>query len=123
MISHCANPDCMRPFHYLRGGRLYRFDIRHPTTPCSDVPNAICGLKPSHATVFFWLCQQCSSKHSLRFNFRDGISLAPLTKPVRKHSTAPVIAVEDPTPDVQDDRHASKVDDRGRCFPETQDPN
>lgn len=109
MISYCANPDCRLPFHYLRGGRLYRFDIRHPTTPCSDVPNAICSLKPSHGTVFFWLCEKCSSKYSLRFNFRDGISLAALMEPVREHSTAPVIAVEDATPAPQDDRHLSKL--------------
>jgi hypothetical protein len=95
MISHCANPDCRRPFHYLRGGRLYRFDIRHPSSPCSDVPNAICNTKPSHAAVFFWLCEHCSSQYSLRFNIRTGISLIPPTDSARKLSTAPVIAVED----------------------------
>ena len=93
MISHCANPDCRLPFHYLRGGRLYRFDIRHPSTPCSDVPNAICNTNPSHATVFFWLCEQCSSQYSLRFNIRTGISLISPNS-ARKLSTAPVIAVE-----------------------------
>jgi hypothetical protein len=46
MISHRANPRCTRPFHYLRG-RLYRFDITSPSTPCVDVPNAICSLKPA----------------------------------------------------------------------------
>jgi hypothetical protein len=93
MISHCANPVCTLPFHYLRGGRLYRFDIASPSTPCTDVPNAICSLKPSRATVFFWLCEQCSSKYSLCFNFRDGARLVPLAVPARKASTAPVIAV------------------------------
>ena len=34
MISHCANPRCTLPFHYLRGGRLYRFDIISPSRPC-----------------------------------------------------------------------------------------
>lgn len=109
MISHCANPDCTQPFHYLRGGRLYRFDIKSPSTPCSDVPNAICSLKPSRATVFFWLCDECSSKHSLRFNLRDGISLISLTEPARKLSTAPVIAVGDVTPDREVDRDARKL--------------
>ena len=94
MISHCANPDCTQPFHYLRGGRLYRFDITSPTTPCADVPNAICNLKPSHATVFFWLCGQCSSKYSLGFNFHDGIRIVPSTDRTAKLGTAPVIAVD-----------------------------
>jgi hypothetical protein len=62
------------------GGRLYRFDMRNPNTPCIDVPNAICSLKPSRATVFFWLCAQYSSKHSLKFNFHDGVTVEPLTE-------------------------------------------
>ena len=52
MISHCASPRCTLPFHYLRGGRLYRFDITSPSRPCADVPNAVCTLTPSRATVF-----------------------------------------------------------------------
>jgi hypothetical protein len=60
MISHCANPDCAQPFHYLRGGHLYRFDITDPSAPRADVPNAICSLKLAHATVFFWLCHVAS---------------------------------------------------------------
>ena len=93
MISHCANPSCALPFHYLRGGRLYRFDIAPVGTPSADVPNAICSLKPSRATIFFWLCGQCSSKYSLCFNFRDGVSPGLLTGPAKKASTAPVIAM------------------------------
>jgi len=95
MISHCANPDCKLPFQYWRGGRLYRFDIRHPSTPCSDVPNAICSTRPSHAAVFFWLCEQCSLKYSLKFNVREGLALVSLTDPARKQSTAPVVTVPD----------------------------
>jgi hypothetical protein len=97
MISHCANPRCTLPFHYLRGGHLYRFDITSPSMPCTDVPNAVCSLKPARATVFFWLCEQCSSKYLLMFNFRDGTSLAPLTGPATKLRTAPVITVGDAT--------------------------
>ncbi len=93
MISHCANPACAVPFHYLRGGRLYRFDIKSPTTPCTDVPNSICSEKPSHATVFFWLCKDCSSRYSLRFNCEDGVGLVPLPRPSNAPTAAPVIAV------------------------------
>ena len=90
MISHCSNPDCKVPFHYLRGGRLYRFDIRHLSAPCNDVPNAVCSLKPSHAAVFFWLCEQCSLKFSVKFNSQEGLSLAPLINAPRKR-VAPVV--------------------------------
>lgn len=95
MISHCANPDCKLPFHYLRGGRLYRIDIRHLTTPCRDVPNFICSMKRSHASVFFWLCEQCSLKFSLRFKVREGLALAPLTGVLRERGGAMVVAVSD----------------------------
>ncbi len=93
MISHCANPACTLPFHYLRGGRLYRFDIRSPTMSCADVPNSICREKPSHAAVFFWLCEHCSLQYSLRFNCEDEVSLVPWPHPSRKPTASPVIAV------------------------------
>lgn len=93
MISCCANPSCGRPFHYLRGGRLYRFELSAPSAPCADVPNAICTSKPSHATVFFWLCRECSTKYSLHFNFRDGARLVPRADGTAEPRTAPVIAV------------------------------
>lgn len=78
MISECSNPQCAKPFHYLRGGRLYRFDVRRPVEPCRDVPNAICASKPSEASVFFWLCADCSHRYSLRFSLREGTSVVPL---------------------------------------------
>lgn len=77
MISQCANRACARPFHYLRSGRLYRFEITSPSFPCNDVPNSICSVKPSRVAVFFWLCEPCVTKYSLRFNYREGVTLVP----------------------------------------------
>jgi hypothetical protein len=90
MISHCANPDCSMPFHYLRGGRLYRFEVRRPSAPCQDVPNAICDVKPSSATVFFWLCETCCAKLTLKFVPKSGVRLVPLSSSGRL-SSAPVV--------------------------------
>ncbi len=73
MISRCANPACNKPFHYLRGGRLYRFDGRTTAASPQAVANAVYTVSPSHMSVFFWLCQECSSKLLLRF---DGSSVA-----------------------------------------------
>ncbi len=78
MISKCANPACNTDFHYLRGGRLYRFDLRHPMPPQRDVPNAICAAKPRHGSVFFWLCNQCSLQYTLHFSTDGRISVLPL---------------------------------------------
>jgi hypothetical protein len=81
MISHCANPDCKVAFHYFRGGRLYRFDVRRPVEPCKDVPNAICEVKPSQASIYFWLCHDCSLEYTLQFSRDHGISILPLQQP------------------------------------------
>lgn len=81
MISHCANPECRLPFHYLKGGRLYRFDVRRPVEPCKDVPNAICEAKPSQASIYFWLCDSCSLEYTLQFSTHHGISIMPLQQP------------------------------------------
>ncbi len=75
MISKCANPQCETAFHHLRGGRLYRFDLRRPLEPCRDGPNAICESKPSHASVYFWLCGECSRQYALRFSPQAGIAV------------------------------------------------
>ncbi len=93
MISHCANPACKLSFHYLRGGRLYRFELHSPSPPCVDVPNAICTLKPKHAVVFFWLCEQCCTKFSLRFEQHRGLTLIPASNATAVRRRAPVVAV------------------------------
>lgn len=82
MVSKCANSQCSTAFHYLRGGRLYRFDLHHPTKPCADVPNAICAQNPSHASVYFWLCHECAARYTLRFSSRDGVGTLPLQAPL-----------------------------------------
>jgi hypothetical protein len=41
MISSCANPVCHEPFHYLRSGRLYRFDSRPSAAAHTDVVDVV----------------------------------------------------------------------------------
>lgn len=91
MISHCANPKCRAPLHYLRGGRLYRFEVKSPAEPCHDVPNAICASKPARAAIFFWLCERCCGRFSLKFDLRLGVRLVPEAGIVRSCSGTPVV--------------------------------
>jgi hypothetical protein len=93
MISHCANPNCRTPLHYLRGGRLYRFDVKSPAEPCRDVPNAICANRPAHASVFFWLCEECCSRFSLQFDLHAGVTLLPERVPARRRLNTPLVVV------------------------------
>ncbi len=90
MISTCANPVCKKPFHYLRGGRLYRFDAPCPHKYSDDIPNAICATT-RHA-VFFWLCRSCSSKFTLRFNGRE-VSITTLDSPASTSDRKPIVTL------------------------------
>ena len=88
MISRCANPACNKPFHYLRGGRLYRFDGRTTSADPKVVANAVYTVSLSHMSVFFWLCKECSSKLLLRF---DGSSVAVVPAQVSGHDSDPPV--------------------------------
>jgi hypothetical protein len=43
MISQCANPACNKPFHYRRGGRLYRFEMIGQGAGAEAVSNVQCS--------------------------------------------------------------------------------
>ena len=68
MIEKCANPTCSRPFHYLRGGRLYCFELR-PGVAFASRQSA------KRITVYFWICERCSASLSLEFDAERGILL------------------------------------------------
>ena len=82
MIQKCANPECNAEFRYASRGHVFSFEIRHPTAPCRDVPQAICDKKPSHAMIHFWLCENCSPKLSLHFTMEAGLSVVAVPETV-----------------------------------------
>jgi PAS domain S-box-containing protein len=49
--------------------------FRTPQPLCAEIPNSICELKCERATVYFWMCSQCSSKFSLSFDSHHGLQL------------------------------------------------
>lgn len=79
MIQKCANSECDAEFRYVSRGRLFSFELRNPTAPCHDVPANICERKPSHATIHFWLCENCSSSLTLCFTRETGLSVVSKT--------------------------------------------
>ncbi len=88
MIQKCANPKCDVEFLYVSRGRLFSFELRHPAVPCRDVPPAICERKPSHATIHFWLCENCSSKLSLHFTMETGLSVVAVSGTAGSHGAS-----------------------------------
>jgi hypothetical protein len=77
MLSKCANPNCSTPFHYLRDGKLFRWDgvgvTHHPAA-------AAHAIKPSRKVEFFWLCGNCAPRMTVVFREGMGITVRPLTR-------------------------------------------
>lgn len=76
MVDKCANPHCEATFQYSSRGQLFPFEVRSPKAPCKDVPRVICEKHPSHATVCFWLCEECCRDYTLTFSIDQGLQLA-----------------------------------------------
>lgn len=52
MVSICANPDCGKPLHYLRDGRIFIFDAPTENTGAAE--------KRLRHLEHYWLCGECS---------------------------------------------------------------
>jgi hypothetical protein len=70
MVSHCANPSCGRAFHYLRGGRLYSFELRSTKARSANEDPV-----RKRVSVYFWICEQCCDTLSLEFDQEHGVVL------------------------------------------------
>jgi hypothetical protein len=57
MVNHCANPQCCKPLHYLREGRVYVFDVTRPV--------AGTGERSPRRMEHFWLCGICCEAYFL----------------------------------------------------------
>jgi hypothetical protein len=82
MLAKCANPACSAIFRTLQRGRLFRREGKSPDG------------KPAE---YFWLCDCCASKSTLRLNRDGGIRIWPVPDPAANSSDEP-----DP---VASDRH------------------
>lgn len=70
---------------------MYRFDAVRPPNQSEDVSNAVSAIGPTRMAVFFWLCKECSSKLSLKFDGRD-LSVTSLDPTHHGVGRAPVVA-------------------------------
>lgn len=57
MVSHCANPKCAKPLHYLREGHIFIFD--------TATAHSESGGKRLRHLEHFWLCGTCSQAMTL----------------------------------------------------------
>jgi hypothetical protein len=64
MVDYCANPNCMKPLHYLREGTIYIFEVKS-------------GAPGSHRLEHYWLCGDCSVAHLLERTPSKELRLVP----------------------------------------------
>lgn len=72
MLDKCANPGCLRTFHYFGEGRVY-----FKSCDCSHVPRGReMSLWPECPAPleYFWLCSRCSQTLTLVFD-RSGMAV------------------------------------------------
>jgi hypothetical protein len=69
----CANPACPTAFHWLGGGKFFRF--RPVEVAEGTDPSAQDALKNLHGVKHFWLCERCSHIFTLVHDARNGIVL------------------------------------------------
>ena len=70
MVNQCANPNCSKPFLYLREGRLFAFDVPDPRGPV--ISGRVARRREHH-----WLCGECSETFVLLRGRDTGVLLAP----------------------------------------------
>jgi len=64
MVSHCSNPKCAKPLHYLREGRIFVFDVAAGDTDRFG--------KRSRRMEHYWLCGECSKTMAMEQS-ADGV--------------------------------------------------
>jgi len=71
----CANPACSHSFHWLGGGKFFRFHLDEPS-PGKGAQPAGSSLGP-HGVKHFWLCDPCSILYTLVWQLERGVRLTP----------------------------------------------
>ncbi len=72
----CANPACPTAFHWLGGGKFFRFRPEQPPANPSDP--AAQSPTGTHGVKHYWLCEPCSHLYTLVFDREHGVVLKAL---------------------------------------------
>jgi hypothetical protein len=69
----CANPACPTPFHWLAGGKFFRFRTDQISASVCDPPKGL-PVGP-HGVHHYWLCERCSHIFTLVHRDECGVVL------------------------------------------------
>jgi hypothetical protein len=64
MVSHCANPICHKPLHYLREGKVFLFSGKNQSNDTSK--------KHPQRLEHYWLCGACAKGWTLTPDAKEG---------------------------------------------------
>jgi hypothetical protein len=72
----CANPACPIAFHWLQGGKFFRFrnDRTSAVSSCSTC-STVNPPADVHGVKHFWLCERCSHVFTLVYEESQGVML------------------------------------------------
>ncbi len=73
----CANPACPTVFHWLIGGKFFRFTETHCAPCAGKSKNELVGEKKcaGHCVKHFWLCDTCCNVFTLAHEESQGVVL------------------------------------------------
>lgn len=92
MHPKCANPACPAAFHWLAGGRFFRFKPGE-LTPTTKTEAAEASGEPPKVK-HYWLCETCSHTYTLNYYVESGVVVEPrwrelpLSEPLKQISVA-----------------------------------
>lgn len=69
----CANPACPIAFHWLEGGKFFRFRA-DPASVSSENPTSSSSAG-HHGVWHYWLCERCSHVFTLMYQEGQGVML------------------------------------------------
>lgn len=69
----CANPACPAAFHWLGGGKFFRFH----DSPAQENSAAVAGKSANHVrrVKHFWLCERCAHIFTMAYQEESGVVL------------------------------------------------
>lgn len=81
MVNNCANPQCAKPLHYLREGRIFVFEVQ-------ERPREGTGKLQGHHLEHYWLCGACSMKFRIEHE-KGGTGIRLIARDMVRKPVAP----------------------------------
>jgi hypothetical protein len=76
MLSHCANPQCSKPFLRLGEGKLFLVETEDAAKSRElSIPSS--PRRPPRRVERYWLCDRCAENSTLIHDRHRGVAIVP----------------------------------------------